>query len=246
MNARQLGRVHRALRKRLLKTQREVSAEARVERNKISEMENGDMSRMRVPELERCFSTLGARLSFLADWNGTALDRLLDAVHAALVGSMVAELRRFGWLVEVEVTFARFSERGSIDILAWHAGSRTLLVVEIKSELSSIEGLLRPLDTKVRLAAVVAAERFGWQPVTVARLVVLPEDRTARRAVSRHASVLDVALPARNRQVRRWLAAPTGDLAALMFLTTSELVGTTRNPSAICRVRKAKPRSDRG
>jgi transcriptional regulator with XRE-family HTH domain len=246
MNERQLGRVHRALRHRLGLTQRELSKSAGVSRNKISELERFDLSRLTVPEIDRCFLAMDATLRFWAEWNGAALDRLLDEGHATLAGAIGTLLRKLGWRVEFEVTFARFGDRGSIDLLAWHEASRTLLVIEVKTELASLEGLLRPLDVKVRWAPAIALERFGWQPLHFARLVVLPEDRTARRAVARHGAILGAALPARNREVRRWLANPTAPVAGLMFLTPSQLVGTKRNPSAIQRVRTPRPSIARG
>ncbi len=199
MNERQLGRVHRALRRRLGLTQRELSKSAGVSRNKISELEQFDLSRLTVLELDRCFAAMDASLRFWADWNGAALDRLLDEGHAALVGAIGSVLRKLGWNVEFEVTFARLGDRGSIDLLAWHEASRTLLVIEVKTELASVEGLLRPLDVKVRLAAVIALERFGWQALYVGRLVVMPEDRTSRRTVTRHRAILDAAMPAKPR-----------------------------------------------
>jgi hypothetical protein len=55
-----------------------------------------------------------------------------------------------------------FGERGSIDLLAWHESSRTLLVIELKTELTSVEETLRRHDSKVRLAPGIARERFGW------------------------------------------------------------------------------------
>jgi hypothetical protein len=132
--------------------------------------------------------------------------------------------------------------RGSIDILGWKPAERALLVVEIKSEMGSMDGLLRPLDVKVRLAAKVATERFGWTAArVVGRLVVLPENSTARRTAARQASVLAAALPNRSRVVRHWLARPVGPLAGLWFLSSAQTVSITRNPSAIRRVRK--PRS---
>jgi len=150
---------------------------------------------------------------------------------------IVRLLRRLGWTVQLEVSFSHFGERGSIDILAWHAATRSLLVIEIKTELASVEGLLRPLDVKVRLAATVAAERFGWRAASVSRLVVLPEDSAARRAVARHERVFASALPARSREVRRWLAQPDAALAGLWFLSGAPSMSTTRNPSAVQRVR---------
>jgi transcriptional regulator with XRE-family HTH domain len=239
VNERQLGRVHRALRKRLGVTQREISKRSGVPRNKISELERFNLTRVTVSEVDRCFEAMDASLRFFAEWNGAALDRLLDEGHAALVGAIGDLLRGFGWLVEYEVTFSRFGDRGSIDVLAWHAASRTLLVIEVKTELASLEGLLRPFDVKFRLASVIAAERFGWHALHVARLLVLPEHRTVRRAVTRHSVVLESVLPARNREIRQWLASPDGPVSGLMFLTSSQLVGAKRNPSAIKRVRNA-------
>src|SRR4051812_35629681 len=105
---------------------------------------------------------LGVKLSVVASWQEAALDRVLDEGHARLVGLVAARLERRGWETHIEVSYSIFGERGSIDILAWHAATATLLVIEIKTELGSIEGLLRPLDAKVRLAAGIARDRFGW------------------------------------------------------------------------------------
>jgi transcriptional regulator with XRE-family HTH domain len=218
-------------------TQADVSAKSGVGRNKISELENENLSRLTLPETERCFGALGATLRVTVDWGGAALDRLIDEGHARLVGAMSELLRQLGWAVEFEVTFARFGERGAIDILAWHARTGTLLIVEIKTELGSLERLLRPLNMKVRLAPVIALQQFGWRGVTSTKLLVLPDDRNARRTVARHAAVLDHAFPSRTRQVRRWLAEPSGQLDGLMFLTSAQLVGAMRNPSTVHRVR---------
>jgi hypothetical protein len=73
-----------------------------------------------------------------------------------------------------------------------------MLVVEVKSELTSIEATLRKLDEKVRLAGVLARDP-GWRAERSARLIVLPATTTARRAVVRHGAVLDVAAPLRGR-----------------------------------------------
>ncbi len=176
-------------------------------------------------------------------WQGAALDRLLDEGHARLSGRVVEILGQQGWMTEVEVTFSVYGDRGSIDILAWHAASRTLLVVEIKTELASVEGLLRPLDVKCRLARDIARDRFGWQPTRVCRVVVMPEDSTVRRQVTRHARIIDASLPHRSREVRQWLRSPHGQLAGLCFLSEVRSTNPTRNPSAIRRIRPAKPRS---
>jgi hypothetical protein len=129
-------------------------------------------------------------------YRGAEADRLLDQRHADLVEAITRLLRAYGWEVRVEVSFAFYGERGSIDVVAWHAPSRMLLVIEVKSELGSLEGTLRPLDVKCRLAPKVVSDRFGWEPVNVARMVVFPEDRTVRRQVAQHLQTLRAALPA--------------------------------------------------
>ena len=94
-----------------------------------------------------------------------------------------------------------YGERGSIDLVAWHAASATLLVIEVKTALTSKETLRRH-DVKVRPAAGVVAERFGWKARRVARLLVLPGGSTARAQVRRHDAVLRSALPLRGPALR--------------------------------------------
>lgn len=203
----------------------------------MARIESGDIAGVTVGTLVSAFEAVGARVEIRPLWHGAAMDRLLDEGHARLGGQALKLLRQWGWDTHVEVSFAHYGERGSIDILAWHAPSRTLLVVEIKTELGSLDGLLRPLDVKMRLAGGIAAERFGWQAARVCSLVVLPEDARGRRQVARHAAVLDVAMPHRSREVRTWLRAPVGALRGLWFLSSSREAGVTLNPSSIRRVR---------
>ncbi len=225
-------------------TQQDVADSSGLSRAKVSQLENHQLEKLSVPELDSSFAALGASFTVGARWNGAALDRLLDEGHARLAGLVAKELRRAGWEVAFEVTFSEFGDRGSIDILAWKAAERALLVTEIKSEMGSIDGLLRTLDVKVRLAPKIARERFGWSGASVVgRLVVLPEHSTERRHAARHAAVLDRALPARSREVRRWLTNPRGPLSGLWFLSAAQTVSVKRNPSSIRRVRKPKSRA---
>jgi hypothetical protein len=117
-----------------------------------------------------------------------------------------------GWQSAVEVTYSVFGEHGSIDVLGFHRSTGSLLVIEVKTELTSIEETLRRHDEKVRLAAGVAQDRLQWRSTSTSRLPVLPESSTARGRLARHAGILDSFLPAENVAVRRWLAAPSGRL----------------------------------
>lgn len=107
-------------------------------------------------------------------------------------------------------------------MLAWHPASRTLVVIEVKTEITSAEETLRRHDVKVRLAPRIGTERFGAPPARVGQLLVIADDMTNRRRVERLAPVLDAAYPGRGRQVRAWLAAPDGDLRGLMFTARAD------------------------
>lgn len=219
--------------------QEDVAREAGIGRWKIVVLEAAQIDELRVGELLRSFEALGARLDIVASYRGAELSRILDEVHPRLVQLILAILDSCGWQAKVEVSFSIGGERGSIDVLGWHPGTRSLLVVEVKSELPGVDPLLRPLDVKVRLAVRIARDQFGWDPATVSRVVVLPEDSTARRIARRHAVVLAAALPARSRAVRSWLRRPLGDLAGLWFLSVDRSFDTMRNPSSIRRVQRA-------
>jgi hypothetical protein len=160
---------------------------------------------------------LGARFEQRVLWQGEALDRLLDADHAAIVERVIRWLRSEGWDVFTEVTFAVYGERGSIDVLAFHPKTGTLLVVEVKSVVPDMQGLLAGVDRKARIAPAIARER-GWRVRAIGRLVVLPDDTTSRRRVGRHRATLDAALPSRTAAVRSWVRNPQGDLAGILFL----------------------------
>lgn len=208
-----------------------------VSRSVVSKVELGEIAGVTFGTLMAVVEAAGARLELRPVWHGAALDRLMDEGHARLSSRVIRFLRQRGWDVEAEVSYSIYGERGSIDLLAWHSATGTLLVVEIKTELGSIEGLLRPLDAKVRLASKLAGERFGWRAPRVGRVVVFPEDMTVRRQVDRHQGTLGEALPMRSRDVRSWLWQPRGTLAGIWFFSDSSPTSVARNPSSILRVR---------
>ena len=91
-------------------------------------------------------AALDAQADIRVSWNGAALDRLLDQRHAGLVELTARRLRARGWTVVAEVSFSHFGDRGSIDLLAWHVQTRSLLLVEVKTELGALEATMRQLD----------------------------------------------------------------------------------------------------
>lgn len=184
-------------------------------------------------------AAVGGYLSLRIVFQGEALDRLRDRRHAALVDAMVDRLRADGWDVATEVSFNHFGERGSIDILAYHPATRRLLVIEVKTVVPDIGGSLATLDRKVRLAPDLAQAR-GWNPRTVARLLVMPEASTVRRRIGSHEATFANAFPARNVEVNRWLRAPVGSLSGLIFLSSARMTGPRRRSTRAPDVQDAR------
>lgn len=212
-----LGLSLRALRRRRGWTLQLLANESGVSRSAVQRIERGGAEDVTGRVLQRICVALGARFEQKVLWQGEGLDRLLDQEHARIVDDVVRWLRGEGWLVHVEATFSTGGERGSIDVLAFHEATGTLLVIEVKSVLPDLQGLLAGIDRKARIAPSLARSR-GWDVSAVARLVILPGDSTTRRRAGAHAATLDTALPARTVEVRRWAHDPKGSLAGILFL----------------------------
>jgi transcriptional regulator with XRE-family HTH domain len=219
MDDHRLGRAIRALRHRLSWRQVDLGLRAGVSQDLISLVERGRLDAMPLRTIRAVAAALDATVLVTIRWRGGDLDRLVDEGHAAMVGQVIEWFASIGWDVQPEVTFSVYGERGSIDVLAWHAPSRTLLVIEVKTALTSIEETLRRHDVKARLAADIAAERFGWPAKTVARLLVLPDTSTARRHARRHDAVLGRAYPVRGDQLRAQLRSGALTAAGLLFVS---------------------------
>jgi transcriptional regulator with XRE-family HTH domain len=214
-----IGRSLWVLRRRRGLRQSDVAAIAGVSQSSISKAERGHSATLSVAALRRVFAAVDAGFEGTVIWRGGGLERLLDERHAAILGVGAQLLETRDWEVVIEATYAVYGERGSVDILAAHARSRTILVVEVKTELVSIEQLGRKVDEKVRLARQrLCRDRFGWMPTFAGRLLVLPDLDSRRRAVHRHAAVLDIAFPARGSTVRAWLRKPASDLSGILFV----------------------------
>jgi transcriptional regulator with XRE-family HTH domain len=235
-----LGRRFRALRHQLGWRQSDVGEVTGLSQDTVSRVERGLLELVSLPALRSLAAGLGGELRLELWFRGAELDRLIDEGHAALVGAVAARLGALGWELRPEVSFAVYGERGSIDLIAWHAASRTLLVIEVKTQLVSIEETLRRLDVKVRLAATLVRERFGWEPRRVARLIVLPDGTTARAQVRRHDDVLRAAFPVRGPRLRAWLRAPVGSVAGLAFVPFTRGARGSRPPATRKRIRSRR------
>lgn len=219
MNALRVGRVLRAVRLRSGLTQQAVANKAGVSQSVYSRAERGELAGLRVSSLDRIATALGANLSIEVRYRGGLGDRLVDAAHAALVNHIVGVLRATGWLVELEFGFNVFGERGSVDILAWHAASRSLLIVEVKSRFTDLQAMLLSLARKLRLVPDVVRQERGWDPLAVGRVVVAYGTTANRSILASHPAMFEASLPSRSLAIRRWLRAPSGPLAGVWLVS---------------------------
>jgi len=127
-----------------------------------------------------------------------------------------------------------------VDIAAWRADLRVLLLVELKTELVDPNNLLAVTDRRRRLAASIVAP-FGWQPLVVGQWVVVAESRTNHRRLAEHRSALRAAFPGDGRSVAGWLARPAGPQSSLWFLPDSNPASVRRRRAPQLRVRAAAP-----
>jgi transcriptional regulator with XRE-family HTH domain len=217
MDDMRVGRSLRAVRVKRGWRQEDVARQAGVSQNLVSRAERGLIDGMTLGRIRAIGEAVGVLIDLQPRWRGGELDRLLGARHSALHEAVATRFANLpGWTAVPEVTFSEYGERGAIDVLAWHAPTRTLLVIELKTELVDVQELLGTLDRKRRLARKIAGDR-GWHPTEVGVWVILAGHRTNRRRVDEHRTVLRAALPADGRTMNAWLLAPRGPVAALSF-----------------------------
>jgi len=233
------GRALRLLRQRRGMTQSQLGAAAGVSQSLVSLIERGHLETLSLRTTRRVLAVAGARCELHMSWRGGALDRLLDEAHSALVARRVEALRTGGWLAQVEATYSVYGERGSIDVLGAMPSARAVVVEEVKSDLTSIEELGRKTDEKTRLVRTrLCRERFGFDPIAVGRVLVLPDSDAARRRVARMAPLLDAMFPARTREVQAWLRRPVGDLSGIVFVANANRGAATGDQRGRIRVRR--------
>lgn len=208
------------LRVRQRMTQVVLSARAAVNRRAVTKLEHGGARELTLATLESIVHALGGRLDVRIVWNGPELDRLLDESHARVAASVKRRLEHWGWLVRVEVSFSRYGERGRIDLLAYLPAQHVLLVIEVKSELVDVQGLLGTLDQKARLGGFVA-ERFGWTPRNVVPAIVFLEHSATRKRLALVDALFD-RFTLRGRAALTWLREPVSPIpSGLLWMTAA-------------------------
>jgi transcriptional regulator with XRE-family HTH domain len=215
-----IGNAAWTIRRRKGLRQIDVAGRAGVAHGCISKFERGQLAHLRVATIRQIARALEMEIVFEPRWRGGELARLRDAGHAALVERCIAILEQHGWEVVPEYTFNHFGDRGSVDVLAWHARHRALLIVEAKSRLVDLQDLVATLHRKRRVVPRLVTDEHGWHARHIG-VLVFADGRTANRTVvTRHAATFGAAFPTRANEARRWLAAPAGPLAGLWLVDT--------------------------
>lgn len=204
----------------------------------VSRIERGTFGNLPLDDLLAVARALGVRVDWKLISMDIDLDRLMNARHSGLHESVARDFLNYtGWTFAPEVSYSIYGERGIIDILAWHAGSRTLLVIELKTAIVDVNELMGKMDQKQRLAVAVARKR-GWNPLNVGAWVIVADSATNRRVVARHRTTLRAAFPTDGRSMRGWLSNPSFLVKALSFWSNEHAVGSKRGFAAVRRVRR--------
>ncbi|HLQ47942.1 MAG TPA: helix-turn-helix transcriptional regulator [Candidatus Dormibacteraeota bacterium] len=245
MDDQQIGITLRSIRIRQGKTQKDVAAIAHVSRFVVGRIERGRLVAIPLGKVRAVATALDARLDLVTRWRGGDLGRLVNARHSAMHDSAARMFRLLaGWEMEPEVSFSIYGERGVIDILAWHPARRSLLVIELKTELVDLNDLMGSVDRKRRLAGDIARDR-GWHPASISTWVAIADGRTNRRAVTAHTATLRTKFPTDGAGVRRWLREPQGRIDGLGFLPYVPGTLTRQDLAPIRRVRRRSRQPNR-
>jgi transcriptional regulator with XRE-family HTH domain len=213
------GRLVRLARLKRRWRQEDLASKAGVSRTLVSRLEHGHLGELAFASIRRIAAAVDIRVEVLPRSRAIDIDRVVNARHSALAAFLVTWFGVFdGWTVRAEVSYSEFGERGSIDLLCWHDATRSLLVVEIKTELLEFGELLAKLDAKERLASRIA-RRFDWHPASVSTCLLVADSPTNHRRGAAHAALLRTALPDDGRALVRWLKAPAGAVHALRFVS---------------------------
>jgi len=231
MDDQRLGSLLRAVRIRRRLRQQDVAASAGIDRSWVSRIERGYLRDVSTGRLRAIAGVLEVGLEIVPSWRGGEVARVVNERHSRLHELFAARLAcTAGWEFATEVSFSSWGERGVIDILAWHAARRVILVVELKTEIPDPAGLVAQVDRYRRLAPEIGRER-GWHATSVATWVLLAESDMNRCQLARHRVMLRNAFPLDGRTLRRWLRDPGSGAGAGAGRTSGGATGA-RGPVA--------------
>ena len=179
----EFGRASRNTRLRLDLTQQAVAAAARISRGYLARVESG-CANPSLALMERLAEVLGLRLELTATPPIFLTERRShDLVHARCSGAVDRRLTAAGWVVEREVDVSEGRVHGWIDLLAFHARTATLVIVEVKTRLDDVGAMERQMSWCER-HAWPAARRLHWVPRNASAWLVALWSEEVERAIA--------------------------------------------------------------
>ena len=194
----------------------DLARAAGVSASTVGRVERGQIGGLSHAVLRCVCAALEIQVDLVVRWRGAEADRLLARRHDLLAEDVTRQLVGLTWELRSEVSFSIYGERGVIDLLAWHAGTASLLVIELKTEIVDAGAMLATLDRKRRLAPEIA-RGLGWEANAASVALITVDTRTNRRRFGERSSMIRSVLPADGRALRGWLRTPRGSIAAAAF-----------------------------
>ncbi len=199
---RQVAEVRRAIRW----TQADLGRVVGVTQSVISDIELGRQADLSLRRAEALLDAMGARLRISIDPPRVAEALQRDLVHVHCSAFVARRMRAAGWDTRAEVEVGGDRSRGWIDLLAYQETRRSLLVIEIKTEIRDVGDLERALSWYER-EAWAAGRRQGWQPRRVGSAVLLLATAENDRLAHSLRSVLADRFPCRAAALTELLAS---------------------------------------
>ena len=194
------ARVCRTVRASLGLSQQRLATTAGVSRGFIAAIESG-RGNPSLDVVERIAEALGLVVDPVFRPPSVLGDQWpVDALHARCLGQAERRLRTAGWRTarEVEVVHAR--SHGWIDLLAFHPGTGTLLVIEVKTRLDDLGAIERQLGWYERSAFAIA-RRLGWTPRRAVPWLIVLGTAEAEAIARQNRELLETGFPARAREM---------------------------------------------
>jgi transcriptional regulator with XRE-family HTH domain len=238
MQGHRLGTILRTVRIKRRWRQVDVSERAGLSPSAIARHERGQIEGARLRDLVSHAEALELHLDVYI--RGESGSQLRDDEHAAVAEHLKRQLEAFGWQVVAESSFSEWGERGRVDLLAWHAPTRTLLIIEIKTIVIDVQDLLGGVDVKERLARTIAA-KHDWHPANVSVMLAVTDTDANRGHIERLRSLF-ASFSLRGTAVTSWLRAPLGAPRMLTYVAASA-AGRSDWHNGRQRVRKPSPAS---
>src|SRR5688572_10454874 len=152
-------------------TQEELAIAIGLSRSHIAGIETGKVN----PSLDvvaRIGEVLGLDLQLVGTPPIVIDPPSFGVVHSRCSGYVGRRFRQGGWLVVRETEVVHGRSHGWIDLLAFHPGTQTLVIVEIKTRLDDLGAIERQLAWYERSARDIAA-RSGWRASSIVSWLLL-------------------------------------------------------------------------